>query len=67
MGTLNICANDGIELISNCVKAIIGKLADTNKSNRFEAALLKVKTDKNHGGDDDLIVCYDPLSDQRYS
>jgi hypothetical protein len=67
MGSLNICAFDNTKRISNCVNANIGKLADANNSDRFEAALLKVKTDKNLGGDDDLIVCFDPLSNQRYS
>lgn len=67
MGTLNICAFDGTEPISNCVNANIGNLADSKNSDRFEAALLKVKTDKNLVKDSDITVCFDPLSEQRYS
>lgn len=68
MGTLNICAFDGTKLISNCVDANIGKLADSNNSDRFEAALLKVKSDKKIvDTNSEITVCFDPLSEQRYS
>jgi hypothetical protein len=67
MGSLNICAFDGTKRISNCVNSNIGELADANNSDRFEVALLKVKTEKNIVGDDDIVVCFDPLSEQRYS